>query len=532
MKCRSCLLFIFVGVFLLGCDSDKDENLEGYNDDPNSVEQAEVDHTDLSLHVSMPNKVSLLPPTNTLDELLELNRDKSSRSNVIVFFVDTLRYDYIDQYAPNVKQFLEDNISAKHIASATATQHSTFAFYHSQPSFLAYHAYLNLENNENDKGSLFLQLLKNNGYDIYAIGSDLRYATKKAKPGSYESVLQSFFGHKMYLLNNHDKKIRFYPETINHKKTKGPYTDHLVFNEFKRIYDQRKHQGKTGDAFFWLAYDNVHDPFAWGKSVSLPYPDLKFVNGLHKFKLIEHFSAERIRMAYANAVASMDVQFKRLINFLIDEGIYDDYTLLLVSDHGEILGEKGRSVNSKAWDKQEKNGFLYLHGTSLYREQIETPFAVKFAKKRHERIDKARIQKTLYGIDLFPTLFDGLGIDLMPFNQFLRGQSILSPSESKRSTVVVMPNGVDPTNKLALINDDYKVQIQINDPDFYHASSFKIVTITDLNDQPVFLSPPFDIFGIDAETNTVSDKEGLIEKIKADFKEALSALFGGDPVVY
>jgi hypothetical protein len=168
--------------------------------------------------VDLPYTMATLPDKEAMAEYVANYEKDPIKGDIIIFFVDTLRYDLALEYAPTVRQFMSETLSGKHIASGTATSYALFSVFHSQPGFLTYKDYLSTVYDETDRGSFFFQLLKQQGYKIYAIGQAFSCWTSDL-PSEYvyertESV--SFFGHYTHLIANcSEEKYAGYPSTFD-----------------------------------------------------------------------------------------------------------------------------------------------------------------------------------------------------------------------------------------------------------------------------------------------------------------------------
>ncbi|HVD91734.1 MAG TPA: sulfatase-like hydrolase/transferase [Vicinamibacterales bacterium] len=104
---------------------------------------------------------------------------------------------------------------------------------------------------------------------------------------------------------------------------------------------------------------------------------------------------------YDGEIAHADEIVGRLLDRLRASDLYDRSTIVLLSDHGEGLGDHG---------EQE-------HGLFLYTETIHVPFVVKTAGRHSAR----RIATPVQHIDLVPTILDLAGA---PRHAELRGRSL------------------------------------------------------------------------------------------------------------
>jgi arylsulfatase A-like enzyme/Flp pilus assembly protein TadD len=106
--------------------------------------------------------------------------------------------------------------------------------------------------------------------------------------------------------------------------------------------------------------------------------------------------------SYDGDVAAADAVMGRFFAHLKDQGLYDKSTIILLSDHGEGLGDHGEDE----------------HGVLLYRETLQVPLMIKLPKsKGHGRSVSTPVQL----IDVLPTITQSLGIDGKH-----RGQSLLA----------------------------------------------------------------------------------------------------------
>ena len=106
--------------------------------------------------------------------------------------------------------------------------------------------------------------------------------------------------------------------------------------------------------------------------------------------------------AYDGEVQHSDEIIGRLLDHLRAKELYDRSTVVLLSDHGEGLGDHGEDE----------------HGIFLYRETIRVPFIVKLPGSRR---GGRRIASPVQHIDLMPTLLDMAG-ESVPAR--MRGRSL------------------------------------------------------------------------------------------------------------
>ncbi len=123
------------------------------------------------------------------------------------------------------------------------------------------------------------------------------------------------------------------------------------------------------------------------------------------------------RNLYDAEIAFMDAQIKRVINKLIEAGIYDNTLIIAVGDHGEGLG-----------DHEERT-----HATFIYESTQHVPLIMRIPGVK----DPGRRIKTVASqMDIMPTVLDYLGIERTP-NE-VEGKSLRSIIEANPH-----PSGVE-----------------------------------------------------------------------------------------
>lgn len=103
-----------------------------------------------------------------------------------------------------------------------------------------------------------------------------------------------------------------------------------------------------------------------------------------------NYTKEELRLntrRYYAAVSGLDEQFGRLMEFMRQEGLYEDTVIVLSSDHGDMMGSHGL-MGKHVW----------------YEESIHIPFIVRVAGN-HKRVCRTCIGSQ----DMMPTLLGLLG---------------------------------------------------------------------------------------------------------------------------
>jgi arylsulfatase A-like enzyme/predicted Zn-dependent protease len=120
---------------------------------------------------------------------------------------------------------------------------------------------------------------------------------------------------------------------------------------------------------------------------------------------------------YDGEIAFADEIVGQLLDYLRKRGWYDRATIVLLSDHGEGLGDHGELE----------------HGLFVYQETIRVPLVVRLPGGAH---GGHRVAAPVQHIDVVPTLLDYLGIDRPPK---LRGRSLRDAIESRGNGIAETP---------------------------------------------------------------------------------------------
>lgn len=100
---------------------------------------------------------------------------------------------------------------------------------------------------------------------------------------------------------------------------------------------------------------------------------------------------DRMANSYDGEIAYADSIVGRFLQTLKSRGLYDDALIVLLSDHGEGLGDHGEDE----------------HGIFVYRESIQVPLMIKLA---HERSHGETVRNPVALIDVAPTVLSALGL--------------------------------------------------------------------------------------------------------------------------
>ena len=111
----------------------------------------------------------------------------------------------------------------------------------------------------------------------------------------------------------------------------------------------------------------------------------------------------RATAAYYGMVETIDRQYTRVIEYLDEVGVLDDFVIVFLSDHGEMLGQKG------LWEKQQ-----------FFEASVRVPFSITVpgGGRGAGRV----VAENVSLVDLFPTLCELVDV---PIPDGLQGRSLV-----------------------------------------------------------------------------------------------------------
>jgi len=198
------------------------------------------------------------------------------------------------------------------------------------------------------------------------------------------------------------------------------FDDEVAFTAERAIFDIARSNDRR--PFLLVAsFTHPHDPFAvpqryWDlyreSDIDMPAPAPESLDP-HSRRLrhvcamdAEPVTADKVRnarRAYFGAISYVDDNLGRLMQALRSSGLGEDTIVILVSDHGEMLGERG------LWYKMN-----FFEGGSRVPLVIASP----------GRFRPARIAASVSLVDLLPTLVDFAGGDATAPGAPFDGQSL------------------------------------------------------------------------------------------------------------
>ncbi|MFQ5742103.1 MAG: sulfatase [Acidobacteriota bacterium] len=142
---------------------------------------------------------------------------------------------------------------------------------------------------------------------------------------------------------------------------------------------------------------------------------------------------------YAAGVAYVDDFVGKLFDGLKEIGVYDEMIIIVLSDHGESLGEHD-----------------YIGHNRLYEEQLKIPLMMRIPG-----VNAATINAPVEAIDIMPTLFSILG--LQPPYSF-QGQDLVPDIAGKREADTNRRRIAEAGKGIAIQSGDWKLVFDSRDP--------------------------------------------------------------------
>lgn len=241
------------------------------------------------------------------------------------------------------------------------------------------------------------ELIHLNAEDYYDETSGKAYAEKVGE-GAYKGVVA---------------ELKTFLRQRQHWKDK---TDHIVWNTVDKAIEYLRQVDRTKQFFLWVDSFDPHEPW-WPPSLTEkrpcpydpdydgkpePYPFTGLVEGVFTERQLQH-----IRALYAESVTLCDECLGRLLDEVRALGLEENTLVMMVSDHGEHLG-----------NAEHGHGLMLKVRPWPYEELAHTPMLLRAPGIKPGQ----RIKSFVQSVDVAPTICDWLGIGVHPKMQ---GKSLL-----------------------------------------------------------------------------------------------------------
>ncbi len=195
----------------------------------------------------------------------------------------------------------------------------------------------------------------------------------------------------------HDGRMIQFSKNVAGWESEEDYFTAQVYNTASKWVEGNYRQG---DFFLWVDSFDPHEPWYPPYHYSDLYdPDfdekvepVASTYGPWKTHLTPR-QMKRMKAHYAGEVTFLDRYIGKMLETLKLCGVLDDTMIVLISDHGHVIGEHG--LIGKGW------------ATHAYREVMDLVLMIKYPKNKHAG---KRVKSLCYNIDVVPTIFKALGL--------------------------------------------------------------------------------------------------------------------------
>jgi choline-sulfatase len=229
------------------------------------------------------------------------------------------------------------------------------------------------------------------------------------------------------------------------------YDDEVMHRARQHLFDRTRH-GDSRPLFMTVSFTQPHDPYVsrqefWDlyrdEDIDLPRvapipPEhmdahsrsLYFHYSLHKFNVTDAIY-RRARHGYYAMISDIDQKFGQLLQTVDECGMADNTIILLTSDHGDMVGERGLWFKKNLFDPAIRIPMmLRMPGCSENpRSEKQRSEKQRSEKQRSEQQyleqqrPPQRVDTPVSLLDILPTLADIAGIDTV--SSELEGQSLV-----------------------------------------------------------------------------------------------------------
>jgi arylsulfatase A-like enzyme len=321
-----------------------------------------------------------------------LRRDGSGECldcNVIFVSIETLRADHMSIYGyerqttHNLERFFEDKTVFDNAMSPSPC---------TRPAVLQYLTGKFKHGNGRDK---LPEVLRKAGYYTAAVVSQHHFGFKEKPNREYSEGFDYFDVQSKDKINQHNLTNR----------TAKELTDNAI-----NWLENRRDNGKF---FLWLHYFDPHDPYEPPEEFRLAQYNgksdrtgdvrtyLRKGSGKNEHwtkagRIFNRGDIQHFISLYDGEIAYIDSEVGRLLDKIDELGLVENSIIIVISDHGERLGE------DNLWD----------HCHTLHEVEIHVPFLVSVRGRRLG--DYGRYAGSVSTLDVYPTVLSLLNVTYQP----------------------------------------------------------------------------------------------------------------------
>jgi arylsulfatase A-like enzyme len=319
-----------------------------------------------------------------------------SRCPVILIVVDTLRADRMSVYgypyptSPNLDRLAEDSVVFENVtAQSPWTKPSVASILTGlEPN---QHNTLDFDDHLDPSLNTLAEVLSGAGYQTYAVVANPLLGQRFEFDQGFDRYIS------LPVVNNAHRVNRAGLEMLAERKEDKPFflylhpiDPHLPYNPpspwREEAFDWHQVAEPPGPAHPLLPSSD-HQGFA---QLTTPL-FVRYSHGLPPD--VPEPTAKLVDALYDGEVASTDAALGRLVDWLKEKNLYQDSLIIVTSDHGEELLERGR--------------LGHMH--TLYQELLHIPLIIKFPNGQHRGLRDSGLWQQ---VDILPTVLAASGISL------------------------------------------------------------------------------------------------------------------------
>jgi choline-sulfatase len=350
--------------------------------------------------------------------------------NIVLITMTNLRYDHISsngyfrQTTPNI-----DNLAKDSIVFDNTFGHSSWTLPESMSIYTSLYPYEHRIMNRiygqklSKSTPTLVDILSKNGYKTAAFTGGFDYNPEFGLIDRFDTTDTCNKIESLPFENSDLSKIQSGPNQYGELNCSVPkamkwINDNKDQKFFVHVqgYDAHCPFSQRGGEVFDKSYDgNIDYRFClwtFGKSDPISvngeakYPVYSSITGTEKNILLGEKDISHLKALYDESIFFADKEVGFLLQAIEDLGLDKKTIVVFTSEHGDMLGEKGRFMRGGP-----------LRGT-FYDDVIHVPFMI-----RHPKIDHKRLDSLVSHIDIAPTILD---LVRLKFESQISGKSLIS----------------------------------------------------------------------------------------------------------
>ncbi len=268
-------------------------------------------------------------------------QEEKNQKNIVIIVLESLRHDYLMQYMPKTAELARAGIQClNHYANANDTEGALLALYYGILPLARQRSAFE------SRPSSWIEFMKAAGYEFTRISGS---------SGSLFYPEYSYIHFRDYF-REHGLSV---PETTTYDENSRYQCDAVI----------HKLKNSPGKCLIEAYLFHMHYKFWYPKRLEKYLPVLEDNSEVVMLDFAE--SAARLANRYRNSCLYTDELISELVARLKAEGLFDDTLVVLMGDHGEMLGENGRLFHANGGEKIQFHAPMIVIGKDVPAAQVE-----------------------------------------------------------------------------------------------------------------------------------------------------------------